>query len=92
VRLSLSRTFPFVRRRRYFCSEPWTGIFSVEVNQDVVFCPCYLKLTIGNLNERPLPEIWNAPMLRRLRRTFRRGGLPKPCRKQLCPVVRGGPT
>jgi hypothetical protein len=89
VKLTFSKTFPFVRRRPYHCDEPWTGIFSVEVNQDVTFCPCYLKLKIGNLNEQSIPEIWNTPALVRLRRSFRRGALPKLCRGQLCPVARG---
>lgn len=78
-----------VRRRTYFCSEPWTGIFSIQTNLDVTFCPCYLKLKIGNLNEKPIGEIWNAKPLLRLRRAFSKGRLPAPCRGQLCPVAIG---
>ena len=73
----------------YFCDEPWTGIFSVEVSLDVTFCPCYLKMRIGNLDEASMQEIWNADELIALRESFSRGDLPKPCRGQTCPVVLG---
>jgi MoaA/NifB/PqqE/SkfB family radical SAM enzyme len=77
------------RGRRYFCTEPWTGIFSIQTNLDVTVCPCYLKLKIGNLNEKPIEELWNAPPLLKLRRAFSKGRLPAPCRGQLCPVATG---
>jgi MoaA/NifB/PqqE/SkfB family radical SAM enzyme len=76
-------------RKTYFCSEPWAGIFSIETNLDVTFCPCYLKLKIGNLNEASIREIWNAEPLVQLRRAFRHGELPKACQNQLCPVALG---
>jgi MoaA/NifB/PqqE/SkfB family radical SAM enzyme len=75
--------------RRYFCSEPWTGIFSVETNLDVTFCPCYLRMNVGNLRDGPMQEIWNSEALVDLRRTFREGVLPQVCHGQLCPVVLG---
>jgi MoaA/NifB/PqqE/SkfB family radical SAM enzyme len=78
-----------VAPKRYFCEEPWTGLFSVRTNLDVTFCPCYLKLRIGNLNDNSLHEIWNADPLVRLRESFERGELPDPCRGQLCPVAVG---
>lgn len=90
MRLSFSRRFPFVgRRRKYFCNEPWLGVLAVEVNQDVTFCQCYLKMPIGNLRERSLEELWNAPQLVDLRRDFSRGRLPTACRGQLCPPALG---
>jgi hypothetical protein len=90
VRLSFSRTFPFVgRRRRYFCNEPWVGALDVQVNRDVIFCPCYMKMTLGNLGEQSLEELWNAPQLVAIRRDFRNGRLPKPCRGQVCPPAVG---
>jgi hypothetical protein len=75
--------------RWYSCHEPWTGIFSVETNQDVTFCPCYLQMRIGNLAEASMHEIWNSPALVGLRESFRRGELPDVCAGQLCPVVLG---
>ena len=75
--------------RRYFCEEPWVGIFAIETNQDVTFCPCFLKMKIGNLKESPIQEVWNAEPLVQLRRSFSEGALPEPCRGQLCPVAVG---
>jgi MoaA/NifB/PqqE/SkfB family radical SAM enzyme len=89
VRLSFSSRFPFVSRRRYFCNEPWLGVLAVEVDQDVTFCPCYLKMHLGNLREQSLEELWNAPKLVSLRRDFRKGRLPRACRGQLCPPAVG---
>jgi MoaA/NifB/PqqE/SkfB family radical SAM enzyme len=76
-------------QRGYFCSEPWTGIFSVRTNDDVVFCPCYLQMRIGNLRESSMEELWNSPHLVVLRAAFREGRLPKVCEGQLCPVALG---
>jgi MoaA/NifB/PqqE/SkfB family radical SAM enzyme len=89
VRLSFSRRFPFVSRHRYFCNEPWLGVLAVEVDQDVTFCQCYLKMHLGNLREQSIQELWNAPQLVALRRDFRKGRLPPPCRGQLCPPAVG---
>ncbi|MEA2375690.1 MAG: Iron-sulfur cluster-binding domain [Thermoleophilaceae bacterium] len=90
--------FGFSRRarreapREYFCEEPWTGMFSVETNHDVTFCPCYLQMKIGNLNESSMHEIWNADELVEMRASFTQGKLPAPCQGQTCPVVTGGGT
>jgi hypothetical protein len=73
----------------YFCDEPWTGALSVWVNQDVIFCPCFLKMKIGNLADAPLEQVWNSEKLVALRESFKRGVLPEVCRNQLCPVARG---
>jgi hypothetical protein len=81
--------FNFFGKRTYFCPEPWTGIFSVRTNQDVIFCPCYLQLKLGNLNQSSMRDLWNAPALIDLRKSFRRGKLPEGCSGQLCPVARG---
>lgn len=73
--------------KAYFCEEPWTGLFSVSTNLDVTFCPCYLKLRIGNLNDASIQDIWNAEPLVQIRRSFARGELPQGCQGQLCPVA-----
>jgi hypothetical protein len=75
--------------KKYFCAEPWTGILSTEVNLDVVFCPCYLKMRIGNLRDRSLAELWNSDALIALRKSFAKGELPAVCQPQLCPVAVG---
>jgi len=78
---------------KYFCSEPWVGLFSIEISKDVVFCPCFLKMKIGNLKQNTMQEVWNSEELIQLRRSFSKGELPTACRGQLCPVALGsGPA
>ena len=43
--------------KRYFCTEPWIGMFAIQTNQDVTFCPCFLKMRIGNLKESSIQEV-----------------------------------
>lgn len=76
-------------RKVYFCDLPWTGSFVIETNLDVTFCPCFLKMKIGNLGEASIREIWNSEELQELRRAFRQGELPNVCKNQLCPPVLG---
>jgi hypothetical protein len=57
---------------------------------DVRFCPCFLKLTVGNLRDSTLEEVWNAEPLVQIRRSFAKGELPDACRGQLCPPALGG--
>ena len=75
--------------KKYFCTEPWVGMFTIQTNQDVTFCPCFLKMKIGNLKDSSIQEVWNAEPLVQLRRSFSEGLLPEPCRGQLCPVAVG---
>ena len=76
--------------KRYFCTEPWVGMFAIETNQDVTFCPCFLKMKIGNLKESSIQEVWNAePLVRAASFVQRRGAagavqgaaMPGRCRK-----------
>jgi hypothetical protein len=46
-------------------------------------------MTIGNLDEASIPEIWNSERLQELRASFRDGILPEPCHGQSCPPVLG---
>jgi hypothetical protein len=75
--------------KRYFCDEPWTGMFTIQTNLDVTFCPCFMRLKIGNLNETTIQEVWNAEPLVQIRRSFSEGELPDLCKGQLCPVAIG---
>ena len=81
--------YKILRKRSYFCEEPWTGIFSVRSNGDVRCCPCYAQVKIGNIYESSMHEIWNSEELIKMRRAFRKGELPNVCKGQLCPVVVG---
>lgn len=87
--LKCSGKLSLFKQRRYFCNEPWTGILEIKTNQDVVICPCHLKMKIGNLNESTIQEIWNSKGLIKLRKAFKKGKLPKVCEGQLCPPVLG---
>ncbi len=80
---------PSSEKRRYFCEEPWTGIFTIKESGDVELCPCHLQMRIGNIHESSMQDIWNAPELVEIRQSFQRGELPKVCEGQLCPVVLG---
>jgi hypothetical protein len=75
--------------RAYFCNEPWLGVLGIETDLDVTFCPCYLKLRLGNLRERSLPDLWNAAPLVEIRAAFQQGQLPAACRGQLCAPALG---
>ena len=79
----------FFERTTYFCPEPWIGIFSVGTDGDVTCCPCYAKMKVGNVNDSPVQEIWNSGPLLSMRKTFKRGKLPRQCTRELCPVVVG---
>ncbi len=72
-----------------FCHEPWTGIFSVQVDGTVRCCPCFAQVKLGNIYESSIEEIWNASVLTQMRESFSNGELPEPCKGQLCPVVSG---
>ena len=73
----------------YFCNEPWLGVLGIETNFDVTFCPCYLKLKLGNLRQQRLEELWNTPALADIRAAFQRGQLPGACQGQLCAPALG---
>jgi Iron-sulfur cluster-binding domain len=77
------------QEKKYFCSEPWTGVLSVTTDLSAIFCPCYLKMKIGSLDRNTIAELWNSEALVGLRNSFAKGELPAPCRSQLCPVVVG---
>ncbi len=81
--------YKILRKRYYFCEEPWIGIFSVRTNGDVRCCPCYAQVKIGNIYESSTLDIWNSEELMKMRKAFRGGTLPDVCKGQLCPVVVG---
>ncbi len=85
----LFKKFKFFKKETYFCEEPWVGIFSVRTNGDVICCPCYAQVKIGNLSEYSMQEIWNSEKLIQMRKSFKKGELPEVCKNQICPVVVG---
>jgi hypothetical protein len=86
------RFFSRRARRALFCNEPWLGGVAIQVDQRVTFCPCYLKLELGSLEDKPLEELWKAKALVQIRQDFRAGRMPKGCAGQLCPPAVGADT
>jgi MoaA/NifB/PqqE/SkfB family radical SAM enzyme len=60
------------------CQRPWTGLY-VENNGWVKVC-CFESPPIGNLDEQSLEEIWNGPLVQRMRQQFLDGKPPEACR------------
>lgn len=88
-KLKLLNKFKYFKKKTYFCEEPWVGIFSVRTNGDIICCPCYAQIKIGNINESSIQEIWNSEKLIQMRESFRKGELPVVCKNQICPVIVG---
>jgi len=76
-------------KKVYFCEEPWSGIFTVRVDGDVICCPCYANVKIGNIYQSSMHDVWNSEKLLSMRRSFKKGALPDVCKNQVCPVVVG---
>jgi len=69
------------------CSRPWTGFEVQHENGDVSVC-CWAKRTIGNVNRKSVPEIWNGPEAQEMRKAMAAGNLEKICHAD-CPVLSG---
>jgi len=70
------------------CDVPWLGGSIVLSTGDVNFC-CFSGVFVGNVNERPFREIWNGPVMQRIRQSLIAGTLPPECRSGSCPIYRG---
>lgn len=74
--------------RRPRCDVPWIGSANVLSDGRVNFC-CFSDAVIGNVNEQPFEEIWNGPMIQRIRSELIAGTLPVECCTVSCPIYRG---
>ncbi len=72
------------------CDVPWFGNLVVLATGEVNFC-CFSPASIGNLNEQPFDELWNGPVMRRIRRSLAQQEFPPECRSISCPIYRGDP-
>lgn len=70
------------------CPIPWLGRFVVLSAGHANFC-CYSSTSVGNVNERPLREIWRGPEMRHIRAELSAGRLPVACQSTSCPIYRG---
>jgi len=64
-----------------FCTFPWTTCY-VAFDGNVRTC-CYAEpgISLGDLNTRSFPEIWNGEEYQALRREILNGSVPKACRE-----------
>lgn len=69
--------FPLFRNAGH-CLAPWIGQLVINHNGDVRPC-CSSTLTLGNVRESTLQEIWNSERMMALRRSFAEGYIPKSC-------------
>lgn len=55
------------------CRYPWDAI-NICPNGDVVPCPDFPDVIVGNVKQQPLPQIWNGPRFREFRRKLAQQG------------------
>ena len=82
---------------RIFCSRPfeWLDIsdFTGKKGDSYLCCPSWLPVSVGNVLEDDLEELWNGPTAQRLRRSILDGSF-EHCRRSRCPFLTkmGGPV
>lgn len=74
--------------RRPLCDVPWLGNALVLSDGRVLYC-CYSEVAIGNVNEQTFGEIWNGPVIRKIRQGLAQQTIPTECATPSCPVFRG---
>jgi MoaA/NifB/PqqE/SkfB family radical SAM enzyme len=74
--------------RHPLCDVPWIGRPVVLPDGELEYCR-FSGVTVGNVNERPLAELWRAPRMQRIRNELTHQRLPDECRSSSCPFLRG---
>ena len=74
--------------RHPLCDMPWLGRPIELPDGQVRYC-CFSEVKVGNVNERPLAEIWRGPRMQHIRSELTHQRLPDECRSDSCPIVRG---
>jgi hypothetical protein len=77
-----------IQPERPLCDVPWLGTSVVLSDGRVNFC-CYSNAEVGNVNEEPFEQIWNGPLMQRIRHTLSEQRLPPECQCASCPIYRG---
>ena len=70
------------------CDVPWLGTSIVQSDGSVNFC-CFSSGVAGNVNQQSFEEIWNGPIMQRIRHSLIKRQLPTECRSNSCPIFRG---
>jgi hypothetical protein len=74
--------------KRPLCDVPWFGNSVVLSNGDVNFC-CFSDAVAGNVKQASFEQIWNGPVMQRIRSELIAQHLPVKCRTAACPIHRG---
>ena len=77
-RLYFAGQFLPFRRITAACLAPWLGQFNIRIDGKVQLC-CSSTARIGNLHEASLGQIWNSPLMQRVRKQFSKKRYPYVC-------------
>lgn len=76
-RILKNYVFPIIRNKGT-CVAPWLGQLRISQNGDVRLC-CGTPFIVGNIENSTIFDIWNSTRLKRIRKSFGNGFLPKIC-------------
>jgi hypothetical protein len=74
--------------RRPLCDVPWLGTSVVLSDGNVNFC-CFSDAMVGNVNQQSFEEIWDGPVMRKIRHELVEQRFPQECQSTSCPLYRG---
>lgn len=72
-----------------FCGKPFSHFETTESGDVYVCCPSYLPVSIGNIHQSDVDEIWNSPIAQELRRSVLEGDF-RYCSRLSCPAIQAG--
>ena len=73
---------------KLFCRMPFDECIVSETGDVMVCCTAWLPISIGNLHEQPLAEIWNSPWALQIRASIHDGSF-RYCIESHCPHLLG---
>lgn len=77
-----------IQSRQPLCDVPWFGTSVVLSDGKVNFC-CFSSVSVGNVNKESFEQIWNGPIMHRIRQVLSKWQLPPECQSTACPFYRG---
>ncbi len=73
--------------RQSLCDVPWQGTSVILSDASVNFC-CFSSAVVGSVNEESFEQIWNGPIMQRIRQALSEQRLPPECQSTRCPIYR----
>lgn len=67
-----------LNKHRFICTRPWERL-TISCQGDVGVC-CHQETILGNLNQKPLLEIWNSKQMLKIREDIVKGNIPEGCK------------